>query len=141
LKSSGALLEYITSNVPEDDIVFVIVFGGSLTSFEISGDNVDLEDNASISKELMKRDSDVFELNTVRKMFSEVKSGKLPRFLKCRKVISLIVSDVIGDRLDTIASSPTAPNETTSQDVYNILKRRVLWNEQDPRNFSRIGLD
>ena len=143
LKSSRALLEYVTSNVLEDDIVFVVVSGGGSALFEVPEDGIDLKDVAWISKELMKRGSDIFELNAVRKRFSKVKGGKLLRFLKCRKVISLIVSDVVGDRLDTIASGPTAPDETTFQDVYTILKRRGLWNElrESMRRIVEMGLE
>ncbi len=53
------------------------------------------------------------ELNAVRKRLSRVKGGELLRLVETRQVVSLIMSDVVWDRLDTIASGPTAPDETT----------------------------
>ncbi|MEM0027115.1 MAG: glycerate kinase [Ignisphaera sp.] len=129
LESSQQLLDYVSSNVSENDIVFVVVSGGGSALFEVPEDGVTLDDIAWISRELMKRGADIFELNAVRKRFSKVKGGKFIRFLKAKKVISLIISDVVGDRLDTIASGPTAPDDTTFRDVYNILKRRGIWDE------------
>jgi glycerate 2-kinase len=64
----------------------------------------------------MKRDADIVELNAVRKRLSRVKGWKLLRLVKTRRVVSLITSDVVGDRLDTVASDPTAqtkPRGTT----------------------------
>jgi glycerate 2-kinase len=59
----------------------------------------------------MKRGADIVELNAVRKRLSRVKGGKLLRLVETRRVVSLIMSDVVGDKLDTIASGPTAPTK------------------------------
>jgi glycerate 2-kinase len=129
LRSSQLLLDYLTSSVREDDLVIVLISGGGSALFEVPEEEVSLRDIAWISKELMRRGADIFELNAVRKRFSKVKGGKLLRFIKSRKVVSLIISDVVGDRLDTIASGPTAPDETTFADAYNVLTRYGFWNE------------
>jgi len=137
LKSSQKILEYIQDNVHEDDILFVLISGGGSALFEVPEDNISIDDIGKVARELMKRGADIFELNAVRKRFSRVKGGKLLKLVKAKKVFSLIISDVIGDRLDTIASGPTAPDETTYRDVYNILNRRGLWNEI-PENMKKI---
>lgn len=143
LDSSQLLLDYVSSNVSENDIVFVVISGGGSALFEVPEDGVSLDDIAWLSKELMRRGADIFELNAVRKRFSKVKGGKLLRFLKARKVVSLIISDVVGDRLDTIASGPTAPDDTTFQDVYNVLKKRGIWNEMKDsmKRLVELGLE
>jgi glycerate 2-kinase len=128
-KSSQMLIDYLVKNVGLDDLVIVLISGGGSALFEIPEEGVSMNDIAWISRELMKRGADIFELNAVRKRFSRVKGGKLLRFIKAKHVVSLIVSDVIGDRLDTIASGPTSPDETTFNDVYNTLVKYGLWNE------------
>ncbi len=129
LDASRKLLEYLENNVDEKDIVLVLISGGGSALFEIPIDGVSIEDIAWISRELMKRGADIVELNTVRKHLSKVKGGKLLRYIRAKKVVSLIVSDVVGDRLDTIASGPTAPDETTFRDAIEVLQRYGLWNE------------
>ncbi|MEL9940358.1 MAG: glycerate kinase [Ignisphaera sp.] len=143
LNSSQLLLDYVSSNVSENDIVFVVISGGGSALFEVPEDGISLDDIAWISRELMRRGADIFELNAVRKRFSKVKGGKLLRFLKAKKVVSLIISDVIGDRLDTIASGPTAPDDTTFRDVYNILKRRGVWGymKDSMKRIVELGLE
>jgi len=127
INSSKQLINYIEENVREDDIVIVLISGGGSALFEIPEDGVDIKDIALISKELMRRGADIFELNTVRKRLSKVKGGKLLRYLKASKIISLIISDVIGDRLDIIASGPTAPDKTTAMEAIEILRKYNLW--------------
>ncbi|MCC6046190.1 MAG: glycerate kinase, partial [Ignisphaera sp.] len=129
LKASQLLLDYLKNYVSEEDLVIVLISGGGSALFEIPREGVSLSDIAWISRELMKRGADIFELNAVRKRFSGVKGGKLLRFIRSKRVISLIVSDVVGDRLDTIASGPTAPDESTATDAYNVLVKYGLWNE------------
>jgi glycerate 2-kinase len=71
-----------------------------------------------------------------------VKGGKLLRYVRAREVITLIISDVVGDRLDVIASGPTAPDNTSFSDAYRVLVRRGLWSElsRDVREFLERGL-
>jgi glycerate 2-kinase len=128
-RSSQKLIEYLLNNVHEEDTVIILISGGGSALFEVPEDGVKLEDIAYISKELMKRGADIVELNTVRKRLSKVKGGKLLRLIKSKNVLSLILSDVVGDRLDTIASGPTAPDETTFRDAYNIMVKYGLWDE------------
>jgi glycerate 2-kinase len=137
LRSSQKLLDYLVDNVSEEDTVVVLISGGGSALFEVPEDGIKLDDIAYISRELMKRGADIVELNTIRKRLSKVKGGKLLRFIKSKNIVSLILSDVIGDRLDTIASGPTAPDETTFRDAYNILVKYKLWDEI-PENIKTI---
>ena len=132
LEASTRLLRYLEEEVRENDLLFVLVSGGGSALFEVPIEGVELEEIAWISRELMKRGADIFELNAVRKHLSKVKGGKLLRYVRARNVVTLIVSDVVGDRIDTIASGPTAPDPTTFRDVIEILQRYGLWNELPP---------
>jgi len=137
LRSSQKLLDYVVNNVSEDDTLVVLISGGGSALFEVPEDGVSLSDIANISRELMKRGADIVELNTIRKRLSKTKGGKFLRFIRARNVLSLIVSDVTGDRLDTIASGPTAPDSTTFQDAYNVLTKYRLWDEL-PENIKSV---
>jgi len=138
LRSSLRLLEYLRDRVEERDIVFVLVSGGGSALFEVPVEGVELRDLAELTRELMKRGADIVELNAVRKHLSQVKGGGLLRFIKAHRVFSLIVSDVVGDRLDTIASGPTVADETTYEDAYRVLVRRGLWDSLPPKIRERI---
>jgi len=124
--------EYLESSVERDDVVLVLISGGGSSLFEIPEDDLTLEDIADTTRKLMLRGVDIYELNTVRKHLSKVKGGKLLKYIKGR-VISLIISDVVGDDVSTIASGPTSPDQTTFKDVYNILVKRGVWSEISPR--------
>ncbi|MEM3869592.1 MAG: DUF4147 domain-containing protein, partial [Candidatus Korarchaeum sp.] len=70
--------------------------------------------------------ADIKEINTVRKHVSMIKGGRLAEAAYPATLVSLIISDVIGDPLDTIASGPTAPDETTFQDAWEVLRNYSL---------------
>ncbi|MCX8135637.1 glycerate kinase type-2 family protein [Pyrobaculum aerophilum] len=132
LVASRRLLEYL-EGVGENDVVFVVISGGGSALFEVPVEGVELGDIARISAELMRRGADIVELNAVRKRLSRVKGGKLLRLVKASAVISLIISDVVGDRLDTIASGPTAPDGTSREFAIRVLKKYGIWGELPPR--------
>lgn len=131
LRASQRLLQYLESVGPED-LLFVLISGGGSALFEAPEEGVSLRDVSWLTGELMKKGADIVELNAVRKRLSRVKGGKLLRLVKTRRVVSLIVSDVVGDRLDTIASGPTAPDETTRDYAVAVLQKHSLWGELPP---------
>ena len=132
LKSSLQLIEYLKSNVDRDDLVLVLISGGGSALFEIPEGDLTIEDIADTTRRLMLRGADIYELNTVRKHLSRVKGGKLLRYIKGH-IVSLIISDVVGDDVSTIASGPTSPDQTTFREAYDILVRRGVWSEISPR--------
>lgn len=142
LRSSLHLLDYLSGEVREDDLLLVLVSGGGSALFEVPEDGLVIEDISTVSRELMARGADIVELNIVRKKLSKVKGGKLLKHVRAREVITLIISDVVGDKLDTIASGPTVPDNTFFSDAYRILKRRGLWSElrHELRRFIERGL-
>jgi glycerate 2-kinase len=126
LESSLRLLEFI-GGLPGDAVLLVLVSGGGSALFEVPAEGLSLGDVAEATRLLMEAGADIYELNAVRKHLSAVKGGQLLRYTRARPVIGLYMSDVPGDRLDTIASGPTVPDPTTYRDAYEALRRRRVW--------------
>jgi glycerate-2-kinase len=82
-----------------------------------------VEEVAAASAALMRAGASIEELNTVRKHLSSIKGGWLAKELRCR-TYALILSDVVGDRIDVIGSGPTAPDPTTYADALKVIARR-----------------
>lgn len=89
--------------------------------------NVSLEDKRKVTDALLRSGATITEINTVRKHVSELKGGWLAKAAYPATVVNLILSDVVGDPLDFIASGPTVPDTTTFQDAIEILKHHGLW--------------
>jgi len=120
------VLELLRS-LSENDLVIVLISGGGSALMSLPVEGITLEDKSRIIKSLMLRGANIIELNTVRKHLSQVKGGQLARHAYPATVLSLIISDVIGNPVDVIASGPTAPDSTTFDDAINVLKRYNLW--------------
>jgi glycerate-2-kinase len=88
---------------------------------------VSLRDKRRVTDALLKSGATINEINTVRKHISGFKGGWLAKRAYPATVVNLILSDVVGDPLDAIASGPTVPDSTTFQDAIEILKRYRLW--------------
>ena len=128
LESSRRLLEYAKS-LPSDSLAIVLVSGGGSALFELPAPGISVEDIVFTTKELLRRGASIEELNAVRKHMSVVKGGRFLQSISSKRVLSLIISDVIGNRLDTIASGPTAPDETSFDDAVRVLKKYNLWSK------------
>ncbi|MEM0116084.1 MAG: DUF4147 domain-containing protein [Thermoplasmata archaeon] len=104
----------------ENDLVIFLISGGASS---LVGDYiVSVEKIREITEKLMKAGADIYDLNTVRKHISYLKGGRVIKYTKAR-IISLIVSDVMGDDLSTIGSGLTSPDETTFSDALEILEK------------------
>jgi len=108
----------------ENDLLIVLISGGG--SALLSKPRIPLEDLKKITNLLLKSGADIKEINTIRKHLSFVKGGQLIKNVKCQ-VISLVISDIIGDPIEFIASGPTYPDSTTFSDAEKILKKYDLW--------------
>jgi hydroxypyruvate reductase len=103
---------------------------------------ISLADKQATTSLLLACGADIAEINAVRKHLSTLKGGGLARLAAPAKVVSLIVSDVVGDRLDVIASGPTVADNSTWAEVGEIFDRYALW-EQLPATVAeraRLGL-
>jgi len=137
LKGAKRILELV-SNLSERDLVLVLISGGGSSLLPLPADGITLEEKGELSMELMKRGADIRELNTVRKHLSMVKGGWLAKRAKPAKVVSLIMSDVVADPLDVIASGPTVGDKSTFEDAFKVLKKYGLWDEASPSVRRRI---
>ncbi|MEN8264743.1 MAG: glycerate kinase [Nitrospirota bacterium] len=104
-------------------LVLCLISGGGSALFVSPCEGVTLSEKQSITDLLLKAGADITELNSVRKHLSAVKGGRLAEIVYPAKIISLLISDVIGDKMDVIASGPTAPDSSTYQDALEVLKK------------------
>jgi hydroxypyruvate reductase len=108
------------------DLVFCLVSGGGSALSPAPVRGITLEEMQEITRLLLGSGATIHELNTLRKHISRLKGGLLARLAHPATVISLILSDVVGDDLDTIASGPTVPDGGTFPDCLSILDRRGI---------------
>lgn len=111
----------LTSELSERDSVLFLVSGGGSALFE--SPNCPLSELADLTERLLASGADINEINAVRKHLSKVKGGRFAEHVHPAKIFAIVLSDVIGNRLDTIASGPAAPDESTVKDVENILSK------------------
>jgi glycerate 2-kinase len=102
-------------------LTLCLLSGGGSALLVAPSDGITLEDKQCMTGLLMKAGATISELNTVRKHLSAVKGGLLARAVSPAALVTLILSDVIGDRLDVIASGPTVPDSTCFADASRII--------------------
>ncbi len=107
-------------------LVLCLISGGGSALLVSPYGGITLQEKQEATELLLKAGADVFELNTVRKHVSAVKGGRLAEIAYPARVISLILSDVIGDRLDVIASGATAPDHTSYRDAMEVIEKYGL---------------
>ncbi|MEM2943698.1 MAG: glycerate kinase [Methanomassiliicoccales archaeon] len=128
----GALrIKEICESAGERDLVICVISGGGSAMMPCPVRGVTLEDKKKTAELLMLAGASIEELNTVRRHLSQLKGGNLARIAYPATVLSLIISDVIGDPLESIASGPTAPDPTTFADALHVLERYGVF-EQVP---------
>ncbi len=107
-------------------LVVCLISGGGSALLVAPHKDICLAEKQQITQLLLKAGANIQELNTVRKHLSRIKGGRLAEIAYPAGILSLILSDVIGDPLDVIASGPTAPDQTTFQDALTVIKRYGL---------------
>lgn len=117
----------------EKDLFIVLISGGGSALFELPAPGLELGDLARTTDLLLRAGATIHEMNVVRKHLSAVKGGKLAQVAQPASVLGLVLSDVPGDDLGTIASGPTAPDPTTFAQALAVLKAKGVWEEVPPR--------
>jgi len=115
------------SGADERDLVLCLISGGGSALMPLPEEGLTLQHKMEMTDILLKCGATIQELNCIRKHMSAIKGGKLARAAAPAPVTSLILSDVIGDPLDSIASGPTAPDPTTYGDARAILDKYGVW--------------
>jgi hydroxypyruvate reductase len=123
---SVAAAEYLASYLQkkkEADLVCFCLTGGASSLLVSPAPGLTLQDKLAVNKMLLTCGADISEINIVRKHLSQVKGGGLARWVFPSRLVSFILSDVVGDDLSTIGSGPTVPDPTTFQDAWKVLER------------------
>ena len=110
----------------ERDLVLFLISGGGSALLPFPADGLSLADKQQTTEALLKSGAGIGEINTLRKHLSRLKGGQLAKLAAPARMIALILSDVIGDALDAIASGPTAPDNSTYDECLEILRRYQL---------------
>ena len=136
----------LVSDLSEKDLVLFLLSGGGSALFEaplISGDELQ-----SITRQLLACGADIVEMNTIRKRLSRVKGGRFAEICSPAQVFTIVLSDIIGDPLDMIASGPAYPDSSTCQEALDIVskydlqlsdKALELMNHETPKTLDNVS--
>jgi glycerate-2-kinase len=113
----------------EDDLIICLISGGGSSLMPLPRGEISISDKREITNALLKCGATINEINTVRKHISDFKGGWLAKKAYPATILNLILSDVVGDPLDFIASGPTVPDSTTFNDAVKILEKYRLWSK------------
>jgi glycerate 2-kinase len=114
------------SGLTERDLVICLISGGGSALMTLPQPTISLADVQALTGALLRCGATINEINTVRKHISRIKGGQLARLVHPARVVSLILSDVVGNPLDVIASGPTVPDTTTFAQAYGVLEKHDL---------------
>ncbi len=143
-KATQAAIDAVDGLTEEDTVLFLLSGGGSAL-FEKP--LIPAEDLTRLTQELLACGADIVEMNTVRKRFSAVKGGKFAVLCAPAKVYAVVLSDIIGDPLDMIASGPAYPDSSTAQQAQIIAEKyhltlteqmRALLEVETPKTLSNV---
>lgn len=121
-----AVLLNLVSQATSDDLILCLISGGGSALCPAPAVGITLGDKQATTRLLLASGATIHEINTLRKHLSRIKGGQLCRAASGVRMVSLILSDVIGDNLDIIASGITAPDPSTFSDCLAILSRHQL---------------
>jgi glycerate-2-kinase len=122
----------IVKKANENDLILCLISGGGSALLPYPRENISLEDLQTVNSLLLESGASIQEINAVRKHLSEIKGGNLAKKVfdsSGATLITIIISDVIGDPLDSIASGPTVPDTTLYEDAVKVLKKYNLWED------------
>jgi hydroxypyruvate reductase len=120
------------SPLAEDDLVIFLISGGGSALLPLPVEGITLAEKQATTNQLLSCGAAIQEINALRKHLSRIKGGGLAKIVYPATLVALILSDVIGDPLDAIASGPTVPDPTTYEDCARILNKYQLWEKVPP---------
>ncbi len=132
LLAGDRIISFARHRVGPRDLVFCLLSGGGSALLVSPAPGISLADKLECTQLLLRSGATIREMNTIRKHLSGIKGGELARFLASTRVVSLILSDVVGDSLDTIASGPLVPDGTTFGDCLEILRKLGITEQVPP---------
>jgi len=126
LQGAQAALELV-KQAGKDDLVVAVISGGGSSLLALPQEGISLEDFRAVNRALVTGGPTIQEINTVRKHLSQVKGGRLREAAPHSRFVTLVLSDVIGDDLSSIASGPSVPDSTTCAQAVEVLRQHALW--------------
>src|SRR5580692_15280 len=119
----------IANEARQDDLIVCLISGGASALLPLPAPPITLAEKQATTRLLLHCGANIHEVNCVRKHISLIKGGQLARLACPATLVTLILSDVIGDDLDVIGSGPTAPDPTTFKDARAIFEKYRIWNK------------
>jgi glycerate 2-kinase len=129
----------LTNGLTKRDLVITLISGGGSALMPYPASGISLSDLQETTNLLLRAGSNINELNAVRKHLSGFKGGQFARHVAPANMLTLILSDVIGDPLDTIASGPTAPDDSTFKQARDVLEKYGLLDTLPDNVLARIN--
>jgi len=129
----------LARNAGEHDLILFLISGGGSALLPYPAYGITLKDKQDLTQILLNSGATIHEINTLRKHLSQVKGGNLAKIAYPATLLSLILSDVIGDDLDIIASGPTVPDKSTFHQCRDILEKYQIWSRTPPGIRKRLS--
>jgi glycerate 2-kinase len=128
LRGTNEILPLV-EQTDENDLIICLISGGGSALLVSPSDGITLQDKQEVTRQLLACGATIHEINAVRKHLSKAKGGGLALLAYPATMVSLILSDVIGDNLDVIASGPTVPDSSTFDQAAAVLHRHGIWDQ------------
>ncbi len=124
-KAAARMLDMV-QGLGKDDLVIALISGGGSSLLSLPADGMTEEEKRAVNRALLQSGAPIQDMNCVRKHLSKIKGGRLAAAAYPAKVVSLIISDVPGDDLASVASGPTVPDPTTFAEARDIIARYTI---------------
>jgi hydroxypyruvate reductase len=138
-EAGAARIAEITAEAGPHDLVICLISGGASALMPLPAPPVTLQEKQETTRLLLNCGADIHEINCVRKHISHIKGGQLARLAYPATVLTLILSDVIGDDPDVIGSGPTVPDRSTFAQASAIFEKYAIWDRLPPGVRKRIA--
>ena len=140
MQGAEAILS-LTEKAKDEDLIICLISGGGSALLPLPVESISLKEKQEVTSLLLGCGATIREINAIRKHISRIKGGRLAEVSWPAQLLTLILSDVVGDPLDVIASGPTVPDQSTFEDCLAIVKKYKLESKVSPsiRNYLREG--
>ena len=129
MEAAREIFSLVSKNARPDTLIIFLISGGGSALLPLPYDGISLEAKQATTESLLLCGASIDEINTVRKHISRIKGGRLAMEAAPARLLCLILSDVIGDRLDVIASGPAVGDPSTYSDAMSILQKYNIWDK------------
>jgi hydroxypyruvate reductase len=127
--AGSCAIRQLAIEAKEDDLLLCLISGGGSSLLTIPPEGMPLEDIQQVTRLLLDAGATIEELNCVRKHLDQVKGGRLAQLAAPARVLAVVISDVVSDPLDVVASGPVTPDPTRFADAQSVLRRYRVWKQ------------